>query len=174
MPAGVRPDEPAARVRQVEVGEEPARVVARHTATEVVETPNHLEVLEPGQVVVDGRVLPREPDPLPKARGIADDVEPGDPGGARIGLEQSGQDPDRGCLACAVRAEQAIDGSRLHLEVDAVDGLDLAVLQSELASLDGDLAGHARTLAEQHSASFRSRRHLLKDTCPPASARRNS
>ena len=48
------------------------------------------------------------------------DVEAGDLGPARVGLQQRGQDAHRRGLAGAVGPEQAEDRTPLHAQVDAV------------------------------------------------------
>ena len=45
-------------------------------AARAVQPAHHRQVLEPGQVLVDGRVLAGEPDPLAQPRRVAHDVEP--------------------------------------------------------------------------------------------------
>ena len=44
---------------------------------EVVEPAHHVEVLEAGEVLVDGGVLARDTDPAAQLASVADDVEPG-------------------------------------------------------------------------------------------------
>ena len=100
------------RVGELEALEQLVRALARLGALEVVELPDHLEVLEAGQVVVDRGVLSGEPDLGPQDIGVAHDVEARDPGAAAVGLEQRGQDPYRGGLAGAVGTEEAEDRSR--------------------------------------------------------------
>ncbi len=62
--AGVRLHEALARVAQIERGEELVRPRTGGAPSEVIEAAEHLEVLEPGQVLVHGGVLAREPDAL--------------------------------------------------------------------------------------------------------------
>ena len=76
--ARVGAHEPVAGLGQVEGGEQLACALARGAAAEVVEPADHLEVLEARQVLVDGRVLAGEADPLAHLRCVADDVEAGD------------------------------------------------------------------------------------------------
>jgi hypothetical protein len=111
---------------EAEALEHLARAAARLLALEVVETPDHLEVLMPGQVLVDGGRLPGEPDAEPQGLGVLHDVEPvdlGSPGGRR---QQGREDADARRLAGSVGAEQAEHRSLVHFEVDAFEGLDLA------------------------------------------------
>ena len=102
---------PLGRLGELEALEQLVRARPRLLAGHVVELPDHLEVLEAGQVLVDGRVLAGEPDLGPQRRGVPDDVEAGDARAARVGLEQRGEDPHRGGLARPVRAEQAEDAA---------------------------------------------------------------
>ena len=146
--ARVRTDEPAGRVGEIEVRQELLRALARAAAAEVVEPPEHVEVLEAGQVLVDGRVLARQADPLPEARGLAKDVDSGDARAPLVGLEERGQDPDGGRLAGAVRAEQPEDGPSRHVQVDTAEGLDVAVALAEAVCLDGGLGRHPRDASE--------------------------
>ena len=74
---------------------------------------------------------------------VADDVEARDPRRALVGGEQRGQDPDRGRLARAVRAEQPEDAARLDAQIDAAQRLDVAVALVEAVV---STAGSAGTL----------------------------
>src|SRR5690606_29103863 len=51
----------------------------------------------------------------------------GDRGPAAVGPGERRQDPHHGGLACSVWSEQATDRSRRHSEIDASEGLRLAV-----------------------------------------------
>jgi hypothetical protein len=102
----------------------------------VVQPPDHLEVLEPGQVLVDGRVLPREPDPRPELARVADDVEAGDARLALVGGEQRREDADCRRLPGAVRPEETEDAAGRDDEVDAAKRLDLPVPLDQPAGLD--------------------------------------
>jgi len=107
----------------------------------VVQPADHLEVLEAGQVLVDGRVLAREADVRAQPRGFADDVEPRDAGRARVGPEQRREDADARRLAGAVRAEKPEDASGLDAQVDVAERLDVAVPLAEPVRLDGGGCG---------------------------------
>ena len=102
----------------------PARL--RGLATHAVEAADHDEVLEAGEVVVDRRVLAGEADAGAQRARVADDVEAGHAGCAGVGGEEGGEDPDRRGLAGPVGAEDAEDGAGSGLEVDAVEGADVA------------------------------------------------
>jgi hypothetical protein len=49
----------------------------------MVQLPDQLEVLTPGQYLVDGRVLADQPDRRPQRNGVPHDVQTGDPPGAQ-------------------------------------------------------------------------------------------
>ena len=146
----VEPAAHAARVRlhgppgglgEVEPLEQLARPVARRGTWHVVQAADHLEVLEAGQVLVDGRVLAGEADLGAQRRGVAHDVEPRDPRGAAVRLQQRGQDPHRGGLAGSVGAEQSQHAARTCREVHAAEGAHRAVRLLE--PLDDDRICHA-------------------------------
>ena len=150
--AGVGLGRPLGGVDELEPLEQLVGALLRRRLPEVVEPPDHLEILEPGQVLVDGRVLAREADLGPQRGGVALHIEPGDPGRSRIGLEQGGEDPHRGGLAGAVGAQQAEHTARAHGEIDAVEGPNRAVRLLE--PLDNDrIIGHAAKLG-QHLRPF--------------------
>ena len=76
-PEYVRTSRPPAS-REVELLEQLVRALARSRRPQVVEPPDHLEVLEAGQVLVDGGVLAASP--IARTRGRSrDDVDAGDP-----------------------------------------------------------------------------------------------
>ena len=102
--ARVRLGRPLRGVRQVEALEQLVRAGARVLAGHVVELPDHLQVLEPGQVLVDRRVLAREPDLRAQRRRVALHVQARDARAAGVGLQQRREDPHRRRLARAVRA----------------------------------------------------------------------
>src|SRR5205085_2871400 len=74
---------------------------------EVVQPPDHLEVLEAGEVLVHGGGLPCEADHVAEPLRILHDVVARNRRSAAIGTEQRGQDPHGRRLAGSVRAEQA-------------------------------------------------------------------
>ena len=102
---------PVRRVGQLEALEHRLRPPARLGRGQVVQAPDHLEVLEAREVLVDGGGLAGEPDHVAEPLGVADHVEPGDGGPAAVGVQQRRQDPDGRGLAGAVRAEQAEHGA---------------------------------------------------------------
>ena len=106
-------DDAVRGVDQVELLEQLVRTASRLGRRQLVEQPEHPQVLAPGQVLVDGGVLPGQADDAAQLLGLADDVEAGDGRSARVGLEQRREDPDGRRLAGAVRAEQAEDRALL-------------------------------------------------------------
>ena len=74
---------------------------------EVVQAADHVEVLEPGEVLVDGGVLAGHADLSARFGGIGEHVDPGDDGRAGVGAQQRREDAHGGRLAGAVRPEQA-------------------------------------------------------------------
>jgi hypothetical protein len=87
----------------------------------MVQDPHELEVLAPGQVLVDRRVLARQADDRAQRVRVADDVVPGDPGLPPVGRKQRRQDADHGRLARAVGAQQPEDRTARDLYVDAIE-----------------------------------------------------
>ena len=122
---------PVPRVGEVEALEQLARAVAGLRATHPVQPPDHVEVLEAREVLVDRGVLAREADACLDALGVARDVDPGDLGGAAVGLEQGREDAHGGGLARPVGAEQAQDGALGHRQVEAGQRLDPFVALDE-------------------------------------------
>ena len=78
-------------------------------------------VLASGEERVERGLLERDADRVADVGALADHVVARDPGGARGGGQERRQHVDRRRLACAVRAEKAVDLAGLHLEVDPVD-----------------------------------------------------
>jgi hypothetical protein len=126
-PARVGAHQPPACIAELELVQQLARPLARFAAAEVVEAPDHLEVLEAGQVVVDRCVLAGEPDALANLARMAEHVDAGDARRALVGLEERGEDPHRRRLPGAIWPEQPEHDPPLHAEVDAVERDDLAV-----------------------------------------------
>ena len=93
----------------------------------MVEAPDHVEVLEAGEVLVDRRVLAGEADLAAQCLGVLEHVEAGDASAAAVGLQQRGEDAHRGRLAGAVGPEQAEHRARLRAQVDAAQRVHLAV-----------------------------------------------
>jgi hypothetical protein len=98
-----------------------------------------------GQAVVDGRVLPCQPDQLPDLVGLPDRVVAADHDATVVGSEQGRLDADRRRLAGAVGAEQAQDRALGHLEVDA--GQRGGGTEPFDQALGLDCVAHAATMA---------------------------
>src|ERR1700693_5595908 len=94
------------------------------------------QVLLAGQVVVQRGVLEHQADVAAHGVPLPDHVVTRDPGGPRGGVRQGAQDLDGGGLARAVRPEEAERLTRGNFEIDAADGIDLAVLLGQLANRD--------------------------------------
>ena len=118
-----------------------------------VEPPDHRQVLGPGQVLVDGRVLAREADLRAQPRRVGDDVEAGDARAARVGLEQRREHAHHGRLSGPVRSQHAEDGPRRGLQVDAVEGPHGPERLHEALDADGRLFVHSH--AVECSGEFR-------------------
>jgi hypothetical protein len=93
----------------------------------VVEPPDHVEVLEAGEVLVNSGVLPGHADQPAQSIRVTHDVEPGDARPTAVGREQRRQHPHGRRLARAVRAEQAHHRALRHLEVEPVERAHLSV-----------------------------------------------
>ena len=109
----------------------------RRGARHAVQAPDHDEVLQAGEVLVDRGVLAREADLVAQLRRVGDDVEAGDLGAAGVGPQQRREDPHDRRLAGAVGAEQAEHRARRGLEVDAVERADVAEGLRQPAHADG-------------------------------------
>ena len=106
--AGVRLRRPVGRVGEVEAGQQLVGPRPGLRLGQVVEPPDHLEVLEPGQVLVDGGVLAGQPDRARAPRRPRRTTSrPRTCAPAGVGPQQRGQDPHHRGLPGAVRAEQA-------------------------------------------------------------------
>ena len=107
----------------------------------MVELADHHEVLEAGEVLVDGGVLTARADHAAHLVGVAQHVDAVDDGGAGVGLDERREHLDGGGLAGAVGAEQRGDGALRDVEVKTVerahDGRALrGVGLDEVAGLD--------------------------------------
>ena len=135
---------PVARLVELEAVEQSARPLGRALLAEVIEAPDHLEVLEAGQVLVDRGVLPRQADLRAQRRGVVLDVEPHHAGLAGGGREERRQDAHRGRLAGAVRAKQAEHRPALDAQVDSAERLHVLVRLGEAVGLDCEFFRHER------------------------------
>jgi hypothetical protein len=102
----------------------------------VVEAADHVEVLEPGEILVDCCVLTRQPDQLAYLLSLCDHVPTGNCGCAGIGVEQCGQDGNCGGLPRAIWPEQGENGALGDGEVEPVKGLHIFVVLRQPDRLD--------------------------------------
>jgi hypothetical protein len=106
-PAGVGPGRPVSRLRQVEPLQQLAGAAAGLLAGQLEQAAEHLEVLPPGQELVDRRELPRQAEQLADGGRLAYDVVAKDLRPARIRRQQRGQNANQRGLARSIRAQQA-------------------------------------------------------------------
>jgi hypothetical protein len=172
--AGVGAHQAAGRARQREALEQLGRARPRVPAGQVVEAPDHLQVLEAGQVLVDRRVLPGQADAGPQGGRLADDVVAGHARAAAVGRQEGGEDAHRRGLARPVGAEQPQHAALGDREVDPAQRLDLAVrLVQALASIARPAAarpaaaGAATDVGSVTAAPASIRRRGTADIRPP-------
>ena len=127
-----------------ELLEEVAGAGAGLAPGEPAELADHHEVLQPGEALVDARVLAGEPDVPAYLGRVGDDVEPRDPCPAGVRTGERAQHPHRGGLARPVRAEDTEDGAGVDPEIEPVERARLAVELDEALRLDR--RRHAETL----------------------------
>jgi hypothetical protein len=120
-PAGVAGHRPPAGLGQLEPVEQLLGPASGVHPVQSDQPADHHQVLPAGLAVVHGGVLAGQADPPADLVTLPDDVEPGHPGLAGVRAGQGGQDPHRGGLAGAVRAEQAEHGAARHGQVDPVE-----------------------------------------------------
>ncbi len=113
------------RVGQVETLEDLLGPFVSFCPGKVVQAPHHLEVLQAGEVLVDGRELTGEADHGTEEHRVANDVVARHHGLALIGFEQGREDADRGGLPRPVGSEETEDRALLHRQVHAFHGLHL-------------------------------------------------
>jgi hypothetical protein len=118
--AGVGPGRPVGRLRQVEPLQQLTGAAACVLAGQVEQTPEHLQVLAPGQQLIDRRELPRQADQLADSASLTRDVVAQDLRPPRIGRQQRGQNANQRGLARPVRAQQAKHHPRWDLEPGAI------------------------------------------------------
>ena len=118
----------------------------------MVQAPEHLQVLEAAQVLVDGRVLAGQADSRAELAGVLDDVEAGDARRAAVRRQEGGENADGGRLARPVGAEKPEDAARLDAEVDLVEGDDVAVTLPQAVGLDRGSPRHDPHATESDQA----------------------
>jgi hypothetical protein len=119
---------------------------------------HHLEVLAPGQLLVDGRELAGEADPAADRERRGDDVVP-EHGCVAAGRRlQRREDPDQRRLAGAVGSEQAEHGSGRYLEVEPVERDHVPEPHPQPVRLDrGTVRSIDRCRRHRHRRSLRPR-----------------
>ena len=125
-PVEVRPD-----VRELDRRVAPAPELL---AAKAVDARVEVEVLVHGEVVVERELLAHVADALADLLALGRHVEPEHRRAARRRREQAAEDADQRRLAGAVRAEQAVDAARVHLEVHAVERGEVAELARHVAT----------------------------------------
>jgi hypothetical protein len=153
----------------------------------VVQLPDQLEVLPPGQQLVDGRVLAGQPDRRPQRNGVPHDVETGDPRVPGVRLQQGGEDPHQRRLARAVRAEQAQHPPGLNVQTHADERLDRTERLAQVLDLDHGVGprqparladhggrGHLHPLVLRPASCSPSRSTLLRIMNSSCSSRRRN
>src|SRR5439155_23010900 len=108
---------------------------------QVVQARDHLEVLAPGEQLVERRELAGQPDARPDLRGLVPDVEAGHRRLAGIRVGEGGQDAHRGCLAGAIRTQDGENPPLRDLEVDPAERVRLAEVLLQATRLDHDRVG---------------------------------
>src|SRR5205814_6743215 len=91
-----------------------------------------------GQPVEQRQIFGHDADTALDLDGIYDRIEIENPDLARRGPQQPRQALDRRGLAGAVRTEEAVERSRRHLQIDAVDGPLGSKRAREAACRDGE------------------------------------
>ena len=135
-----RADELIGGVLEPEAREHPAGAVADVAIAQVVDAAVERDVLADGEVLVEREALAHVADVALDALGLAGDVVSGDGRAAGGGREQTGQHPDRGGLAGAVRAEEAEHLAGADVEGDAVDGGEGAEAARQIGDVDREVA----------------------------------
>ena len=114
--AGVGPRRPVSRRRQAEPLQQLAGPAPGPLTGQLEQAAEHLQVLPPGQQLVDRRELPRQADQLADSSSLTHHVVAENLRPARIRRQQRGQNPHQRGLARPVRAQQAKHHPRRNLE----------------------------------------------------------
>ena len=148
--ARVRLDHPVGGVGQLELLEELVATPPGLGARELVEAPEHPQVLASGQVLVDGRELAGQADDRAELLGLLDDVETGHGRVPRVGPQQGRQDPHGRGLAGTVRPEETEDRALLDAEVEAVERTNLVLAAAiDLDQAFGGDDGHGQAFLDE-------------------------
>ena len=98
----------------------------------MMETGHELQILAGSEAVVERRRFRNVADALLHFERLFDDVEAGNQGAARAGLNETGEDLDRRGLTRAVRSEEPENLTRLDTQVEINDCLLLVVALEEM------------------------------------------
>jgi hypothetical protein len=113
---------------------------------QAVETTDQLEVLPPGEDLVDRRRLTGEAHTASDVVRLGQDVEAGHPARSARRHAERRQHPHEGGLAGTVGSEQAEDRALGDDEADAVDGAGLPEVLDQVDGLDRRCGAHAAIL----------------------------
>ena len=140
-PTGVGLDRPIRRLHQIEASHQLACPPAGVGRGEVVQAPDHLQVLASREQFIQRGELPGHPDPCPHLRRLMFHIKSRDGRLAGVRVGERGQDADRGRLARAVGAQDGEDPALGDLEVDPAQGVRLAKVLLQAACPDHDRVG---------------------------------
>src|ERR687892_2443035 len=100
------------------------------------------QVLERGEVLIDGRELSGQAHSAAYRGGLAHDIVTEHPRDARVRAQQRGKDADGGGLAGAIGSEYAVDAALRNREVDTVECPCGAKPLRQCVRLDREFAGN--------------------------------
>ena len=87
----------------------------------MIQRTNHRKVLATGEVFIDAGVLPSQSDNAPHLIGMLGHINATDFSQACIGLQQRGENSNRGGLACTVRSQESKHAALRHLQVNPIE-----------------------------------------------------
>ena len=109
-PMRVHPDRHPAVLTQSDFFENLMSPYARRLLPQTMQTPEEEKVLEPREAEVERPITcGYQPEPLPQLARTRPNVHAHGPDDPFRGKEQPGHDPEQGCLARPVRAEQRMN-----------------------------------------------------------------
>src|SRR5438552_3587281 len=129
-------DEPVAPLLEVAQREQLARAMLDLRHFLVVQAGDETEKLGAGELLVDEGTVGDESELHLRGDRIPRDVDIADFHFAARGTQDAGDDTERRRLPGAVRSEKAEELTARHLEVDAVDRREAAVVLGKLRQLD--------------------------------------
>ena len=158
MPPENCDERPLGGLLEPELLEQAPRGRAGVRRAQPLQAPEEPQVLGRREVLVDRRVLAGDADQLADAMRLAGHVDAEDLGVARVDRQQRREHPQHRGLAGAVRPEDAEDLALADLEVDAVDGAQVAERLHQPARVDGCCLCHVCSSGCKHPMEARSRR----------------